>query len=545
MAPPPNTPNPNLQVPVKLARQHIQVALLMKKAFALHQRSKLKEAQAIYEQVLKIQTNHFDALQLLGIIYKKKKEFLKAVNFFNKAIKINPYHADTYSNRGITLEKLNRFDEALDSYDRAISINPDHVDAYSNRGIILDKLNRFDEALDSYDRAISINPDHADAYSNRGIILDELNRFDEALDSYDRAISINPDHADAYCSRGFTLQKLNRFDEALDSYDRAISINPDHTTTHFNLSLLNLLRGNFKDGWKGYEWRWKSIRKDNKRYFSEPLWLGEVSLKDKTILLYAEQGLGDTIQFCRYAPLIAKLGCRVILETPKKLTSLIQQLNGLDELIEEGKLLPSFDYQCPLMSLPHAFKTEVSTIPHSFQYFYPPLDKINQIKQEIEIIKARKKLLIGISWHSIAINTGTSRSIKLKQLIENLALKQVQYINLQYGDTEKEIDEIKNELGIEIFQSSINNYDDMAELSALIDTCDVIISIDNTTAHLAGALGKNTKIMLPFNPDFRWMLDRDDSPWYPSVKLYRQEKYGDWGAVFEKLKVDLEKLVTV
>jgi ADP-heptose:LPS heptosyltransferase len=227
------------------------------------------------------------------------------------------------------------------------------------------------------------------------------------------------------------------------------------------------------------------------------------------------------------------------------LTSLIQQLNGLDELIEEGKPLPSFDYQCPLMSLPHAFKTEVSTIPHSFQYFYPPLDKINQIKQEIEIIKARKKLLIGISWHSIAINTGTSRSIKLKQLIENLALKQVQYINLQYGDTEKEIDEIKNELGIEIFQSSINNYDDMAGLSALIDICDVIISIDNTTAHLAGALGKNTKIMLPFNPDFRWMLDRDDSPWYPSVKLYRQEKYGDWGAVFEKLRVDLEKLVTV
>ena len=546
MAGSPNIPKrklPPINKQVGQQAQPSQIQKLFTQGLVTHQQGKLSEAKAIYEQILKMQPNNFSALQLMGAMYTQTKNHLQAIEFLSKAIKINPRFAPCYNNIGLALKELKRLDEALASYDKAISIKPDYAEAHYNRGNVLKELIRLDEALGSYDKAISIKPDYAKAYSNRGIALKELKLLDEALVSYDKAISIKPDFAEAYSNRGIVLQELKRINEALASHDKAISIKPVYAESHWNKSITLLLDGQFAQGWQEYEWRWKKDTFTSpKRNFPQPLWLGEQPLKDKTILLHAEQGVGDTIQFLRYVSLVKALGCQVILEVPKKLISLVQELNNFDLLVEQGKSLPPFDYHCPLMSLPLAFKTEISTIPQPAKYLYAPMDRLNQIKEEIEKRNIGGKLLIGISWRSVAKASGESRSIDLKILIESLGQEEVQYINLQYGDVTTEIEEIKNTLEVEIFQSTVNNYDDMAGFSALIDACDVIVSIDNTTVHLAGALGKNTKVMLPFIADWRWLLDRDDSPWYPSAKLYRQEKIGNWHGVLEKVKSDLEKI---
>ena len=674
----PRIPKRKLPTPVKLARKYNQVAPLIGQGFSLHQQGKLKEAQTIYEKVLAIQSNHFDALQLLGTLSLQTKEYTKAVDFLTKALKLNPDyaeaysnrglalrelkrldealvsydraisikpdyaeayfnrgnalkelkrldealvsydraisikpdhaeayfnrgnalielkrldealvsydraisikpdhadaysnrgnalrelkrldealasydraisirldHADAYSNRGVVLQELLRLDEALASYDRAISIKPDYADAYSNRGDALRELKRLDEALASYDRAISIKPDYADAYSNRGNALRELKRLDEALVSYDRAISIRPDHAEAYSNRGVVLQEFLRLDEALASYDRAISIKPDYADAHSNLSLCHLLEGNFQDGWQEYEWRLK--RKNIKktagiRNFSQPLWLGKESLKDKTILLHSEQGLGDTIQFCRYALLVVQLGANAILEVQRPLVNLLKNLEGISQIFSQGDTLPEFDYQCPLLSLPLAFKTDLHSIPPVSQHITSDREKVTKWKTKL---RDNFKLRVGLVWSGSAGHENDhNRSLTLAQLLPHLS-SNMEYVCLQkeVRDIDKVLLEQHSEL--KYFSDALEDFTDTAALCELMD---FVISVDTSVAHLACTLGKQTWVILPYSPDWRWLLDRDDNPWYPEAKLYRQEKIGDWDSVLRKVNFDLEELVNL
>jgi tetratricopeptide (TPR) repeat protein len=571
---PPNIPKHKYSVTGGVKPKPAKVPSMVQEGLGLIHVGRFNEAIIIFDELLKKQPNDFNVLQVLGALYSQTKQPAKAVdalsraleinpNFveayynrsialnelgllqealvgYDKAISINSNYADAHFNRGNVLNELGRLEEALESYDKAISIKADYAEAYSNRGIALQRCERLEEALADYDKAISIKADYAEAYSNRGTVFKELGRLEEALESYDKAISIKADYAEAYSNRGITLKELGRLEEALLSHHKAVDIKPDYAEASWNLSLCNLLMGNFQDGWQGYEWGWKNNQRGTKRNFLQPLWLGGESLKDKTILIWAEQGVGDVIQFCRYLSIVRSVGCRVIFEVPKKLIPLMRGLTSFDELIEQGKPLPLFNYHCPLMSLPLAFKTDISTIPQSNKYLDVQLNRLNEIKQEIALKNPMKKPLIGISWHSIAKATGISRSIELKQLIESLSLEQVQYVNLQYGDTAREIEEIRSAFGVEIAQSSVNNHDDIVGLSALIDACEVIVSIDNTTVHLAGALGKPTLVLLPFASEWRWLLDRDDSPWYQSIKLYRQERMGDWSEVLSRVKTDLQ-----
>ena len=309
-----------------------EVSILLQRGFSLHQLGELNEAKVIYERILEIQADHFDALQLLGLVSAQNKQYARAVYFLNKALKSNPNYAACHSNLGVALHELGLVTEAIASYDKAISIKPDYAEAYCNRGLALKALGYLNRSLASFDNAISKNPDYAEAYSSRGDILQELGRFDEALLSYEKAICVEPDYAQA----------------------------------HWNLSLVHLLVGNLKAGWQGYEWRRKSEvinRTIGIRSFEQPLWLGIESIKHKTVLLYAEQGLGDTIQFCRYVYLVAQLGAKVILEVQRPLLKLLKNLDGVGSIFVKGDNLPEFDYQCPLMSLPLAFKTELGSIP--------------------------------------------------------------------------------------------------------------------------------------------------------------------------------------
>jgi len=583
-----------------------QVASLVKKGMSLHQQGNLEEAQVIYEQILNSEPDHFDALQLLGVLFAQIKKYSQSVKLLSNALKINPNHPGTYSNRGISLKELRFFDEALSSFDQAIAINPDYGDAHYNRGNTLMELKRFDEALSCYDQAIAINTDYGDAHYNRGNTLMELKRFDEALSSFDQAITINPENGDAHYNRGNTLMELKRFDEALSSFDQAIIVNPEHTQAYnnrgntlkllkrfdealssydqaiairpdypeaynnrsnilkelkqfdkalanynhaisidpdyadayFNKSTLLLLRGDYREGWQLYEWRWKQKHNINSlRSYKKPVWVGNESLTNKTLLIIIEQGFGDYIQFIRYALLAEQLGAKVILEVPLVLMKLTSTLKGHFIFVESGKLLPEFDYYCPVVSLPLAFKTSVETIPAALPYLY--VDEAKKQQWNKRLVK-QSRLRIGIVWAGNPDHKNDhNRSLLLKKFSSLLRLP-FEFHSLQKDIREVDAQTIINFPHIYQHQDELHDFSDTA---ALIDAMDIIISVDTSVAHLAGAMGKKLWLLLPYLPDFRWMLDREDSPWYPSARLYRQEKINDWNSVLKNLEADLLKHV--
>jgi len=553
-----------------------QIATLTQQGIALHQQGNFPEAQVIYEQVLLIQPNHFDALQLLGVLFAQVKKYPQAVEFLSKALEINPNHAGAYSNRGNALKELNRFDEALASYDQAIGIDPNHAGAYSNRGNALKELSRFDEALASYDQAIKINPNYADAYSNRGNVLQDLKRPDEALASYDQAIILNPNHAGAYSNRGNVLQDLKRPDEALASYDQAIILNPNHAgtftnrgvtlqalklldealasyeqslkiepefaTTHYNLSLFNLMRGNFKTGWPGYEWRWL-----DKDFDSEPLksakpgW--DYRKTNQRLLVSAEQGVGDHIFFGSLLSELLEDVPNLLVQIDKRLIPIFTRSLPKIKFYPDNLILPESDYDIhvPIGSLGKYLRNDEKDFLKSKNKFFTSDQKRTQvIRQELS---ASKKLICGLSWKSQNEKTGAVRSLSLEKLATIFDLEKISLLNLQYGDVSKDINLLKSKTGIKLIQyDSIDNFNDLDGLASLIDACDFVVTIDNSTIHLSSALGKKSFLLLPYVAEWRWLLNGDNSLWYPSAKLYRQDKINDWDSVFKKLKVDLKMI---
>ena len=510
-----------------------QAATLIQQGSAYHEEGRLKDAQNIYEEILRIQPNHFDALQLLGALSLQIAEYQKAVECFSKALEINP-NDGLFTNQGIALQELQLVEEAITSYDNAIAINPLCLNAHYNRGNILSRLNRTEEAIFSYDNAIAIDANCVMAYNNRGLCFQKTGRLIKSMKDYDKATAIDPDFVMAYNNLGNVLKYLNRPHDAIVSYKKAIAINPGYIKAYYNLSLCQLLIGDFNDGWKGYEYRWKDDEVKNNvgiRNWPEPFWLGNENLKDKTILLYAEQGLGDTIQFCRYVSLVAKLGAKVILEVQPPLVKLLENLEGISEIFGRGDYLPGFDYQCPLLSLPLIFKTDLYSIPPSSNYIRGDKNKISVWQA---LLGEKTKLRVGLCWSTVDEN----KSLSLSQVMTYLPCD-FEYISLQKEIRAIDLDVLAQCPYIRHFGDALVDFTDTAALCELVD---IIICIDTSVAHLAATLVKPTWILLPYCPDWRWLLGRNDSPWYPTAKLYRQEKIGDWGSVLERMKVDLENL---
>ncbi|NDH68336.1 MAG: tetratricopeptide repeat protein [Gammaproteobacteria bacterium] len=492
-------------------------------------------ALSSYGKAIDLKPGCAEAYFNCAVALKELKRFDEALASYDRAIELEASYSVAYSNRGVVLSELKRFDEALASYNKAIELKSDYAEAYSNRGNVLNELKLFDEALASYDKAIQLKGDYAEAYSNRGNVLNELKLFDEALASYDKAIELKSDYAEAYSNRGVVLNELKRFDESSASYDRAIELKSDYAEAYLNKSLLLLSLQDFENGWPLYEWRWKGVQKKAYRNFPQPLWLGVEPLINKTILLHAEQGLGDTIQFCRYAALIKKSGAKVLLEVPTSLIRLLKDLEGVDVLLEKGKKLPDFDYQCPLLSLPLAFKTELNSISSPTPYLQSNAEKIMVWNQRLG---TKSRLRIGLVWSgSTTHKNDHNRSLALADLINYLP-QNIEYVSLQ-----KEVRECDKNV---LVNSAIKNYSqwliDFTDTAALCDLMDIVISVDTSVAHLAAALGKPTWIVLPYKPDWRWLLDRDDSPWYESVFLYRQGDDRKWGSVLERVAGDLTKI---
>jgi len=558
-----------------------QISGKLQQAMALQQAGELVRARALYDEILQTHPNNFDALFWLGLMAAQANHLQEAQQLIARAIEINPDHAAANANLGTVLAELERWDEALASYARAIALKPDYAVAYSNQGNALRKLKRPEAALASYeqaialkpdfaeaycnrgnvlrelgqwdaalancDRAIELRPDFADAYCNRGIVQKELGLLDAALASYDRAIAIRPDHAAAYCNRGIALQELDRIDAALASYNRAIAIKADFPEAYYNRSIASLSLGDFENGWIDYEWRWRTehgARLRDRRMFREGQWLGRESLAGKTILLHCEQGLGDTLQFCRYVRPIAALGARVILEVQGPLRSVLAGLDGVSQLVVQGDALPAFDYHCALMSLPLAFKTTTSSVPARVPYLEASAQKVQHWKERLG---EKMRLRVGLVWSGgfrpdqpELWSVNHRRNIPLAKLA---ALKHpdIEFYSLQKGQpAESEATALLSTNWDGPHLTDLTRLlNDFSDTAALMELLDLVISVDTSIAHLAGAMGKPVWILNRFDSCWRWMHDRSDTPWYPTATLYRQEKAGDWDGVVQRVRADL------
>lgn len=427
--------------------------------------------------------------------------------------------------------------QALPLYDQAIALNPTHAEAHYKRANALRVLGRPNEAIAAYDEAIRHKPDYSYAYCNRGTVQRALGLFDAAAVSFDQAIAFAPSDAVAHANRALLMQDFFRWDEAVASYNAAIAIDPKHADAQYNRGLLSLFLGDFATGWPGFEWRWahaERLKIGQVRNFQQPLWLGDEPLAGKRLLIHNEQGLGDTIQFSRYAALCAARGATVILEAQKSLLGVLEHLKGPTELIAKDGPLPSFDYHCPIMSLPLAFNTTLDTIPAAPSYLRadPTL-----VAHWHEALGEKTRPRVGLVWSGNSNNTiDRQRSIPLADWIPHLPAG-IDYYCLQRDIRDADYDALEDS-DIFLFEDELMDFKGTA---ALCECMDLVLSVDTSLVHLSGALGKRTWLLLSHVPDWRWMRDREDTPWYPSVKLYRQPKPGDWNSVFARVSADMHR----
>ncbi|MGA9431839.1 MAG: tetratricopeptide repeat-containing glycosyltransferase family protein, partial [Xanthobacteraceae bacterium] len=474
------------------------------------------------------------------------ERYAEALAACDHAIALQPDYAEAQTNRANTLTVLRRYDEALEACSRALALAPDYVEAFCYRGDALHGLQRFDEALVGFDHALALRPAYADAHCNRGATLHALKRYEEALAACDRCIALQPDHAQAHCNRGVTLQDLMRCNEALASYDRALASRPDFASAHNNAALCRLLIGDYKRGWREHEWRWQTDQLGGeRRSFPQPLWLGSSELAGKTILLHAEQGFGDTLQFCRYVPLVAAHGARVVLEVQRPLQHVMRSLEGAAEVISRGEPLPVFDLHCPLLSLPLALRTELDTIPARTPYLAAPDEKARTWRDRFA---GHEKRRIGLVWAGNprkelpgCNRIDALRSMEFAQLAPLLEVPGGEFYSLQKGDDAAA--QLRDCIWREQVVDWTDDLQDFSDTAALIDNLDLVIAVDTAVAHLAGALNKPLWLLNRYNTCWRWLLDRKDSPWYPSARLFRQDAAGRWDGVVLRVRAALRDTV--
>ncbi|HEV7815167.1 MAG TPA: tetratricopeptide repeat-containing glycosyltransferase family protein [Janthinobacterium sp.] len=496
----------------------------LQRAIALHQQGDIRQAGALYLEVLAAEPDNFDALHLLGVYAQQTGDNQAACDLIARALSIDPGSAIAHTNLGIVLERMKRYDDALAAHQKALDLAPDTQAALNNYGATLLKLRRPAEAAAYFERALHLDPAYAEAMGNLGNSYIDMRRYEEALLCLDQALALNPVFIAAHFNRGNALHHLNRIDEALTAYRRTLELDPGHVDAHFNQGLCLLLNGDFERGWPEYEWRWRKEAYQTRQDLGRPPWLGQEPLAGKTILVHSEQGFGDSIQFCRYAILLAQQGARVILRVQPALTSLLAGLPGVHSVIADDAPLPGFDCHCPLMSLPLAFQTTLASVPAWPAYLSPVQDDGVWAAR----LGASGKPRIGLVWAgSPGHDNDAFRSIPLLRLLE-LVSDRARFVSLQ-----KELRAVDRILlqktgRIAHFADAQRNFSDTA---ALVAQMDLVVTVDTSVAHLAAAMGKPTWILLPFAPDWRWMLERGDSPWYPMARLFRQPRSGDWDSV--------------
>jgi tetratricopeptide (TPR) repeat protein len=499
------------------------------------------EAFIAYDKALSLKPDLAEAWLGRGNVCCFLKRHDEAFAAYGKALSLKPDLGDAWLGRGNVFADLKCHDEAFAAYDKALSLKPDLADAWLGQGNVFADLKRHDEALVAYDKALSLKADLAEAWLGYGNVFTDLKRYDGALTAYDKSLSIDPDLAAVYTSRANILHILTRNNEALNSVNRAIELDPIDPQAHFNRSLILLTLGEYGVAWEEYEWRKKLPRPCANRAFTQTPLFNSESMTSTTVFIYGEQGLGDHIHFCRYVRLVADKGSKVILEAPKPLFQLFKSLDGISQLIEVGQSAPPFDYHCPLMSLPRAFRTTLQNVPNKVPYLFA---EPNKVKEWANKLGAKSKLRIGLVWSGgftpnrpEAWPANQRRNIPLAKFAR-LRDVDADFYSLQKGEPAvSELNElISNGWNGPTIIDWTDELNDFSDTAAFIENLDLVISVDTSTAHLAGAMAKPVWLLNRFDIEWRWL---PNSPWYPTIRPYKQKEADNWDDIIENVKIDL------
>ncbi|MGD0140040.1 MAG: tetratricopeptide repeat-containing glycosyltransferase family protein [Tepidisphaeraceae bacterium] len=538
-------------------------AQLLELAIRRHQAGQLEEAMANCRQILSHQPRHPAALHLVGIIARQigrldgsielirraaagnaadpyfhndladalrnKRQFDEAFVVCREALRIKPDFPEAYITLGNVLADQGQFDGAIAAAGEALRLRPDYALAFNNLGVYLHSKGQLEESIATARQAIRLDRGFPEFHNNLGRALQDQGKLEEAIAERREAIRLKPDYAEAHNDLGNALRDIGQPDESIAALRRSVQLMPDYALGHWNLALSLLLQGDFIQGWREYEWRWRWDGFSSPcRNFSQPLWNGE-KLNGKTILLYAEQGMGDAIQFARYIPRVARrVGC-VVVECQPPLKRLLSRIPSVQTVVTEGEPLPPFDVQCPLLSLPLAFRTDLNSIPASVPYLKPDRKQSAMWKKRLAAKYPHRR--IGLAWAGSAMHKkDRTRSLELSQLVPLAAIPGTSFFSLQTGEAGKQVPPA--EMTLHDFTAELN---DFADTAALLNNLDLVITVDTAVAHLAGAMGKPVWVLVSYAPDWRWLLHREDSPWYPTMRLFRQTSIGDWANVIQRV----------
>ena len=566
-----------------LQNSQFDISRLFEQAIQHHQVGQLEQAKRKYQEILDTNPQHADSSHLLGLVEYQYGNYVKAIEHIQQAVLISPEQpvflnnlgnvlkemgeldrsvqayqqalevapedAEIHNNLGVTLKEMGELDRSVQAYQQALEINPQYAEAHNNLGNVLKEMDRLDESVHAYQQALKINPQYAEVYNNVGNVLKEMDRLDESIRAYQQALEINPKYAPAYSNLGNTLDAKGELDQSIHAYQQALKINPQYAEAHKNLSLSYLKLGNFKQGWEEYQWRWKcdEFAAENRKDFPQPMWDGS-SLDGKSILIWQEQGTGDCIMFASLLVELQDHAQKIFVETEYRLLSLLErsfptihfhtaQIPSTPQLLST-----TIDFQSPIASLPRWFLTNEEDFPKRHSYLKAS-DHITQKCRNKYQQLAEGKTLVGISWNSMNKSVGKQKSAPLEQLEPLLSLNDCFFINLQYeyGDLALELDQFVNDTGISIYcDTEINPLESLDDFAAQVAALDLVITISNTTAHMAGALGKSVWTLLHYGADWRWLTNRSDTPWYPSMTLFRQSRQGDWSNVVQQVHSTLK-----
>jgi len=504
-------------------------AVLYSRANVLVRLNRLEEALADYERAFSLKPDYVDAVNAAGMILHKLGRHAEAETKFLHALRLHPQHLLTLILRGALMRDLKRFDEAVSSLDAAIALKGDVPEALHERGLVLMALGKFAEAIADFERAVSLKPDFAEAYSDLGCALAKTSQLEAATGNFRKALEVDPRHVAALNNLGSVLVDLDRPREAMGYFDRAIAIDPGYAEAHLNNAINKLRLGDLQGGWIDYEWRWKCPSQNLRdRWFDKPLWLGAEPIAGKVVLLHNDQGLGDALQFCRYLPMLKARGAEIILEIDGPLKELFSRLPGISRCLTKGAQLPTFDFHCPLASLPLAFSTTLDTIPSQVPY----LPRVTEAAGPQ--LGPSKRPRIGLVWSGNPNHSNDrNRSLPFRELLPLFDGVKAEFVSLQKDARAEDEQLLRQRNDILDLGPALRDFSDTA---AVVEQLDLIISVDTSVAHLAGGLGRPLWILLPYIPDWRWLLDRDDSPWYPTARLFRQTATRDWAEVVARVR---------
>jgi tetratricopeptide (TPR) repeat protein len=505
---------------------------------ALRQQGRFEDALMAFDKAVQLKPDKAELWIALGRVLGDLKRPADALLSFQHALKLNPRHWEAAQESGAALGVLERPEEALGYFQLSMELQPDHAATLAALTRCLLTLKRFDEARAENERAYARDPGNVEACDNLGIILERLGRHQDALIWLDRALALRPDFIDTLNNKALVLGKLHRFEEVLAIYHRVETLDPDNAQARLGLGLLHLLMGDFEAGWTGHAARFKLSSSANYPKFSQPMWLGEEGIAGKTILIHVDEGLGDTIQFARYVPMIAARGARIILIVVDAVQPLLAALPGVWKCLSLSTgALPPFDMHCPMSSLPMVFKTRLDTIPSPISYL--PAPPATRVQAWQDRLGRHDKLRVGLVWSGNPQHGNDhNRSIPLRMFLPVLDVDAT-FVSLQKDPRPDDRAVLQARSDIVDLTAHLS---DFVETAALISCLDLVVTVDTSVAHLAAALGRPTWILLPYTPDYRWLLDRDDSPWYPTVRLFRQDEKRNYERVLDRVRSELKAM---